>query len=110
MKTDLKTVTAIVKEVLEGSEQARDSDNILIAMVLDYYAKAQGVDLQHMSIVTFLYEMEYMNLPKFETIRRTRQKVQEKCPDLQSSERVKAGRNQAQREYVDYARSDAPWN
>lgn len=48
---------------------------------------------------------EYNNLfPPFESVRRTRQKVQEKYPDLAASEEVEAGRELNETAYREFAR------
>ena len=42
---DLKTVSALVKQILEDDVDARNSDNVLYLEVLRYYASKKGIDL-----------------------------------------------------------------
>lgn len=76
-----KTMYDIVKVCLEQDERARDNDKFLHFMV---YAK-----LGHVKNKTLTWE-QYQSAPSFETIRRSRQKVQEEHP------RLKAGENTQQ--------------
>lgn len=41
---DLKTVSALVKQILEDDVDARNSDNVLYLEVLRYYASKKGID------------------------------------------------------------------
>ena len=73
---DLKTVSALVKQILEKNVEARNSDNILYLEVLRYYSSEKSIDLHHLSVPDFLMKLEQKGFPAFETVRRSRQKVQ----------------------------------
>lgn len=46
---DLKTVSALVKQILEDDVDARNSDNVLYLEVLRYYASKKGILIQKKS-------------------------------------------------------------
>ena len=59
---DLKTVSALVKQILEDDVDARNSDNVLYLEVLRYYASKKGIDLCQLSVPDFLMNMEQKGL------------------------------------------------
>lgn len=97
---DLKTVSALVKQILEDDVDARNSDNVLYLEVLRYYASKKGIDLCQLSVPDFLMNMEQKGLPAFETVRRSRQKVQATYPDLAATGVVGAFRARNEKVYV----------
>lgn len=69
----------VVKEILEEDEKARNDDKYLICRYLD--KKGLPTDLKE------------LNSPvSFETITRARRKIQESCPHLRPTERVRKQR------------------
>lgn len=106
--TELKNITAQVKEILEKDKQTRSSDSLLYLRVLNRYCNSVGFDTSTLSVDFFLRDMEVYGFPPFESVRRARQKVQQKYPELSANKAVQAMRAGKQREYLDYARSDAP--
>ena len=104
---DLKTVAKIVKAVLEEDKQSRNSDSRLYMMVLQYIDCRDNTRLRYMPVYAFLREMGDMNVPSFETVRRTRQKVQALYPELCPSERVKGLRMVNETEYRQFSRSES---
>lgn len=103
---DLKNVTALVKSILETDKQSRNSDSFLYFQVLNYYGRKKGIDIHEMSVPRFLLTMKQHGFPPFESVRRARQKVQRKFPELSANKEVQAMRNESQKAYCDYARSD----
>lgn len=102
---DLKTTKALVQSILERDTRARNSDYFLYFAVLQTIADKHSIDLKKIAITDFLLNREYTNLfPPFESVRRTRQKVQEKYPDLAASEEVEAGREINETAYREFAR------
>ena len=91
---NLKTVSALVKNILEHDHKARNTDNHLYLMVLEHYSGLRGID------------MDRRSFPGFETVRRSRQKVQATYPDLAPSEAV--GKRRAKNEvvYREFAESE----
>ena len=98
---DLKTVSALVKQILEDDVDARNSDNVLYLEVLRYYASKKGIDLCQLSVPDFLMNMEQKGLPAFETVRRSRQKVQATYPGV-----VGAFRARNEKVYREFAKSE----
>ena len=43
---NLKTVSALVKNILEHDHKARNTDNHLYLMVLEHYSGLRGIDIQ----------------------------------------------------------------
>lgn len=104
MATKLNTTTGIVKRILTEQPETRGNDNLLILKVLEEIAAHYGVDLEEVSIVTFLHDYAGFEFPAFETIRRTRQKVQHDWPELRPDETVQKFREEREKQYRDYAR------
>ena len=73
---NLKTVSALVKNILEHDHKARNTDNHLYLMVLEHYSGLRGIDIHAMTVPVFLKELDRRSFPGFETVRRSRQKVQ----------------------------------
>ena len=96
----IRRTNDIVKDILETVPEARNSDMLL------YYRVCER--LNHNSIgLPFgivIVNLKELNLPPFESVRRTRQKLQASYPELRASDEVDAWRK-VNEEYVkDYAR------
>lgn len=102
---DLKSIRALVKTILEEDPQARNSDSYLYLRVLDIIAKRNGVNLRNISVIDFLVNLPVSAFPPFESVRRSRQKVQEKNPDLCACEKVSEYRAEEEEVYREFARS-----
>lgn len=100
----LKRTTDIVKKLLIDKPECRNSDNILYYNVLKYVGQKNGVDIEKMSIPTFLLRMKDYGFPGFETVRRSRQKMQADFPELSATDEVEGYRNLKEQEYRNYAR------
>ena len=87
---NLKTVSALVKNILEHDQKARNTDNHLYLMVLEHYSGLRGIDIHAMTVPVFLKELDRRSFPGFETVRRSRQKVQATYPDLAPRSRRQA--------------------
>lgn len=105
MKNKLIQTTKLVKSILEKDKRARNSDNYLYYKIIEYVAIKNGVDINTISLPTFLLEMSAFGFPPFETVRRTRQKVQENYPELQACEVVQIARADLEQDYRTYARA-----
>lgn len=92
MSESLKSVSQIVKHVLEESPFCRNSDSFLELEVLKIYAKRLGLDLGTMTVDTLYKNRATWGFPPSESIRRTRQLVQAKYPDLAASDPIDAYR------------------
>ena len=105
MKKDLKTTTALVQAILEEDEKARNSDSYLYLRVLNMVAEKEHIDLNKIHVIDFLLNLHKSPFPPFESVRRTRQRVQEKNPHLAPCKVVEEYRAEKEEEFVEYARS-----
>lgn len=101
---ELQSTTAIVKEILENHPEARNSDNILYVKVCAEIGKANGVDINKMSMPHFLLHLKEYKMPVFETVRRTRQKIQAEHKHLVADSNVEAQRMLYEDDFRKYAR------
>ena len=103
---NLKTVSALVKNILEHDTKARNTDNHLYLKVLEHYSGLRGIDIRSMPVPVFLKELDNHRFPGFETVRRSRQKVQATYEELAPNEAV--GRRRIKREavYREFAESE----
>lgn len=97
--TNVNATKSIVWMILETDIQARNSDSYLYLKVLEYISTKYGVELTHMTVAQFLSDMDRLGVPPFESVRRARQKIQAAKPYLGACERVKAARNEREKEY-----------
>jgi predicted HAD superfamily hydrolase len=102
-KNNLVKMSELVEELLIKDEKCRNSDAYLYFQVLDTVSKQKGIDINNMTVPEFLLKMHGNALPIFETIRRTRQKVQELHPELCPSDNAKLIRKKKESEFRDYA-------
>lgn len=90
----MKDLTEIVKKVLQDHKDARDSDFRTIGWV---YASAKP-EVMNLPFKQVLWNHAQFDLPSFETIRRTRQKLQHDFPELRGE--VYEKRMEKQSEYI----------
>ena len=103
---DIKNTTALVKSILEQDKQCRNSDSYLYLKVLSVVGKQKGIDIEKMSIPYFFLNIHGTALPPFESVRRARQKVQERNPHLAACEAVESFRFENEAQYRAYAGSE----
>lgn len=104
---ELKTTTTLVKSILEQDERCRNSDSFLYLKVLSVVGKQKGIDIENMSIPYFLLNLHGAGFPGFETVRRTRQKLQQHHPELAACEAVESFRMENEVDFRAYARGEA---
>lgn len=104
---DLKAVSAMVKSILAEDTQARNDDNVLYLKVLQIVSNRNSIDLQSMTVPVFLLKTKEYGLPGFETVRRSRQKVQADNPDLAGNAAVRRKRAKQESVYREFATSKA---
>lgn len=98
----LKTVERRVAEILRGHPDARNDDMRLYLLVSEScITETHGTGIFTFADVMTNYKG--YGIPCFESIRRTRQKIQAKCPELGCSPEVRRARHRNQKAYVDYA-------
>ena len=89
---NLKTVSELVKLILERNPECRNSDNLLYCQVIQTIESRLDFRITQMPVQWFLQNMNHYGCPKFETVRRARQKVQADNPHLRACESVEAAR------------------
>lgn len=92
-----KELRKIVKSILISDEKARDSDKYLYVEVI---RKIKPSLLWVPLILAFTDD----SLPNYETVRRNRQWIQRKFPELCGSEEIQAYREIHRQEYHDFFR------
>ena len=103
---DLKTTTQLVKAILEQDERTRNSDSFLYLKVIETVAERKEINLYGISVPMFLVSMKENGFPPFESVRRTRQKVQQHHPELAPCDKVKGMRMIQETEFRQYARGE----
>ena len=101
---ELTKISQTVKAVLEADIKARNDDQYLYLKVLQIFAEPKGIDINKMPTATFLMQCSAMNLPNSESVRRSRQKMQERYPELAATDEVVKKRREREKVYRDFAR------
>lgn len=102
----IKQTSKLVKEVLTENPQTRNSDSFLYLKVLERQAIKTGIPVAEMPLAMFLQHGYEWGFAPFETVRRTRQKIQRECPELASNEKVAQMRLVNEAAFREYARGD----
>lgn len=89
---------------LQTSLKARNSDNYLYYMVCKAIMQAGGVNIDNISFKDGLLHRDRYNLPNYETVRRTRQKIQQENPMLAATDEVAAERAIREEAFREFAR------
>ena len=105
-KKELISTKALVKTLLINESVCRNNDNFLYYRVISEIAKRKGIDLDKESILSFLITMSGKEFPPFETVRRSRQYIQERNPELSSIKRIKAKRKENEEIFRKFARGE----
>jgi hypothetical protein len=103
---DLKPTTKIVKAILENDTRARNNDGYLYIKVLEVRGAQDGVNYISLPVKDFLPYVNSMGVPNAETVRRTRQKVQQHHPELAACDNVKGLRMINETEFRQYSRGE----
>lgn len=102
----LKNTKALVKTILEHDQKARNSDSYLYLRILKNVSDEKGTDFQNIPVTEFLQNMDSLGVPPFESVRRSRQKVQEEFPHLAACPEVEVFRAENEQIYRDFARGN----
>jgi hypothetical protein len=95
---NFKTIESMVAYCLMEWPETRNSDDALFARI----AELKGVS--DMPLAVFFLHRQKLKFPALETIRRTRQKLQERDPiTFGADEETRAIRDEAEREYRKWA-------
>ena len=96
----INSTSDLVKEILEEVPDARNSDMLLYYMVC--YKKNITTLGEPFGYV--IMNLKSLKLPPFESVRRSRQKIQAAYPELAGTEEVEAQRMVNEQIVFDYAR------
>ena len=96
---EIRRTSKIVKEILTESEAARNSDTALYIKVCEKL----NPSVLWQPFLDVVVTLKENGLPPFETVRRTRQKIQAEHPELAGSERVSAFREELEKDFREYA-------
>ena len=80
-----------------------DHCGYLYFRVINAIANQNNIDLTRISVTVFLLNMNELPFPPFESVRRTRQKVQRECPWLAPSRVVEEYRAENEVAYREFA-------
>lgn len=103
--TELQTTTAIVKNILEQDKRSRNSDDHLYSQVVKHISNQFYMPFFEMSVAEYFEQRNELPCPGFETVRRARQKLQEKYPELSASDKVEGFRSDNETVFREFARS-----
>ena len=97
---NLKTIEEKVRAVLEQDEDARNDDMTLYLRVCNAYVKGAGT----LPLETIMLQYRLLCLPNFESVGRTRRKLQAECPELLGSLEARKCRSAQENAYRQYAK------
>lgn len=98
--TELKNTSDIVKVILQKYPDTRNSDDLLYLKVCEY-VNGTHISLPFWKVIKDRKDFGY---PPFESVRRSRQKLQATYPELASNKVVEAQREQNENIYKEFAR------
>ena len=101
---NIKKTREVVREILEQFPETRDSGNKLFIKVIEHIDS----NLLHRPIEDVLRNSKEYGIPPFESVRRSRQKLQEAYPMLRASKEVEEARAENEQEVRDFV-SDCQW-
>lgn len=105
-KEKLKSVETLVREILESDEMARSDDDYLYLLVLSKVANKKGDNLWAFSFGCFQLSHRKLGYPPFETVRRSRQKLQRKFPELRANKKVAEQRSDNETTYRQFVKEE----
>ena len=92
-----------VLSVLESNTQSRSDDMVLYLLVCNSYSNSEN-PIGKMPFEVVMKHYRELKLPHFESVRRTRQKIQATHPELGCLTEYRRNRKKMQKLYTDYAR------
>lgn len=101
---NIRNTAVLVKEALIHNPKTRNSDNYLYFVICKAKLAGQGIDISKVNLSDALLNRESLGLPQFETVRRTRQKIQADNPELKGTSEVEAMRAIKEEAFRDFAR------
>ena len=112
---ELNKIKELVKKLLSEKPELRANDDLLYLEVLKkvhpYWSNARiTTDIENISIGEFFTMRKSAKLPNFESVRRSRQKVQEEHPELKPCERVQESRKRQEEKFYNFATKQAEFS
>lgn len=101
---ELKYISQLVKIILDQDEKARNSDSYLYLRVIGILASRKKINIHKISVAAFLTNMSAWGFPPFESVRRSRQKIQAECPELLGNKKVTEARAEKETVYRKFAK------
>lgn len=101
---NIRNTSDLVKEALINNPMARNSDNYLYYLICKAKLAGSGVNIDSLSFKDGLLKRKEFNIPAFETVRRTRQKIQQHFPELAGNAEVEAMRVIREEQFREFAR------
>ncbi len=99
----LKNIENRVIRILRLHPDARNDDMELFLLVSEScICEKHGIN--NFTFADVMANYKALCIPCFESIRRTRQKIQKKCPELGCSSEVRRARHRMERVYSEYAK------
>jgi hypothetical protein len=98
---ELRKTKGYVEYALRNYPECRDSDDLLYERV----CVMKGYDTRCISLHDAMCHRKRYSLPKYESVRRARQKVVKAFPELAGSSDTEAYRVTLEETYLDFARS-----
>lgn len=99
---ELKTIEKVVYEILKANPEARNDD-----MELYFLVSKEFIFMTHGGNVLLFEDVmrnyHRLGIPCFESVRRTRQKIQARHSDLGCDPEIRRARTRYQKIYRDYA-------
>lgn len=96
----LRTIEDKVRAILKKDEEARNDDMVLYLKVCNSYFKDAGA----MPFAEVMSQYRYLGLPSFESVGRTRRKLQAEHPELLGSIRIQKLHAKQEQNYRRYAK------
>ena len=100
---NLKTIEGKVRAVMQKDEEARNDDMLLYLKVCNGCLKDTGA-MPFAEVMAQYKYLEYLGLPSFESVGRTRRKLQAQYPELMGNARVRRLRAAGEKAYRKYAK------
>ena len=95
----------LVKMALTVCPETRNSDSFLYLKVIEQQAIDKDMNISDIPLHSFLENFQKWGFAPFETVRRTRQKLQAEFPELASTVTVAEKRADKEEVFREYARS-----
>ena len=110
----LKTIERKVRAILAQNEDARNDDMVLYLVLCNACLKDAGAlplacnaclkDAGALPLAEIMTQYKYLGLPSFESVSRTRRKLQARYPELAGSRPVRKKRSAGEHDYRRYAK------